>query len=144
MARSTPVKKALRSLTWLAVIIVGLIALNGAGVLFAGSSWAPKLALDLEGGTQIILAPKLESGQTVSAEQLDQAVSIIRQRIDARLQAFGMFLAGDKRDGGVESLFVMLAQRGERGIACGKRIFHRPGNCKTGSAKREAEAYRQG
>jgi preprotein translocase subunit SecD len=43
----------------------------------------PKLALDLEGGTQIILAPKLESGQTVSADQLNQAVSIIRQRIDA-------------------------------------------------------------
>lgn len=76
-------KKAWRSLTWLAVIIVGLIALNGAGVLFSGASWAPKLALDLEGGTQIILAPKLESGQTVSAEQLAQAVSIIRQRIDA-------------------------------------------------------------
>ncbi|MCU1578639.1 MAG: preprotein translocase subunit SecD [Rhodoglobus sp.] len=76
-------KKAWRSLTWLAIIIVGLIALNGAGVLFAGSTWAPKLALDLEGGTQIILAPKLESGQTVSADQLNQAVSIIRQRIDA-------------------------------------------------------------
>jgi preprotein translocase subunit SecD len=77
------VKKAWRSLSWLAVIIVGLIALNGAGVLFSGSTWAPKLALDLEGGTQIILAPKLESGQTVSADQLNQAVSIIRQRIDA-------------------------------------------------------------
>jgi len=77
------VKKAWRSLTWLAVIIAGLIALNGAGVLFGGGSWAPKLALDLEGGTQIILAPKLESGQTVTTEQLDQAVSIIRQRIDA-------------------------------------------------------------
>ena len=76
-------KKAWRSLTWLAVIIVGLIALNGAGVLFSGSTWVPKLALDLQGGTQIILAPKLESGQTVSAEQLNQAVSIIRQRIDA-------------------------------------------------------------
>lgn len=83
MARSTPAKKAWRSLTWLAVIIVGLVALNGAGVLLSGSSWVPKLALDLQGGTQIILAPKLESGQTVSAEQLDQAVAIIRQRIDA-------------------------------------------------------------
>jgi preprotein translocase subunit SecD len=77
------VKKAWRSLTWLAVIIVGLVALNGAGVLFGGGGWTPKLALDLEGGTQIILAPKLESGQTVSSDQLDQAVSIIRQRIDA-------------------------------------------------------------
>ncbi|HOB57109.1 MAG TPA: protein translocase subunit SecD [Rhodoglobus sp.] len=83
MARSTPVKKAWRSLTWLGVIIVGLIAINAAGVIFGGSSWAPKLGLDLEGGTQIRLAPKLESGETVSQEQLNQAVSIIRQRIDA-------------------------------------------------------------
>ncbi len=83
MARSTPAKKAWRSLTWLAIIIVGLIAINGAGVLFGGGSWQPKLALDLEGGTQIRLAPQLESGDTVSQEQLDQAVSIIRQRIDA-------------------------------------------------------------
>jgi preprotein translocase subunit SecD len=77
------VKKAWRSLAWLAVIIVGLVALNGAGVLWSGASWTPKLALDLEGGTQIILAPKLESGQQVTQDQLNQAVSIIRQRIDA-------------------------------------------------------------
>jgi len=83
VAKLSPVKKAWRSLTWLAVIIVGLIALNTAGVLTGGGSWAPKLALDLEGGTQIILAPKLESGKTVSQQQLDQAVSIIRQRIDS-------------------------------------------------------------
>ena len=83
MARPTPVRKAWRSLTWLGVIIVGLIAINGAGVLWGGGSWTPKLALDLEGGTQIILAPRLESGQTVSQQQLDQAVAIIRQRIDA-------------------------------------------------------------
>jgi preprotein translocase subunit SecD len=84
VARSTPVKKAWRSLTWLLVIIVGLIAINGAGVLWGqGASWAPKLALDLEGGTQIVLSPQLESGKSVTEEQLTQAVSIIRQRIDA-------------------------------------------------------------
>jgi preprotein translocase subunit SecD len=83
VAKSSPSKKAWRSLTWLGVIIVGLIALNGAGVLSGGGSWTPKLALDLEGGTQIILAPQLESGQSVSNEQLNQAVAIIRQRIDA-------------------------------------------------------------
>jgi len=65
------------------VIIVGLIALNTAGVLTGGGSWTPKLALDLEGGTQIILAPKLESGQSVSSDQLNEAVKIIRQRIDS-------------------------------------------------------------
>ena len=83
MAKSTPAKKAWRSLTWLGVIVIGLIAVNLFGVLTAGGSWTPKLALDLEGGTQIILAPKLESGQSVSQEQLNQAVSIIRQRIDS-------------------------------------------------------------
>ncbi|TFB55615.1 protein translocase subunit SecD [Cryobacterium tagatosivorans] len=83
MAKSSPVKKAWRSLTWLGVIIVGLIALNTAGVIGGSGSWSPKLALDLEGGTQIILAPKLESGDSVSPEQLNQAVSIIRQRIDS-------------------------------------------------------------
>ncbi|MET0955419.1 MAG: protein translocase subunit SecD [Cryobacterium sp.] len=83
MAKSSPTKKAWRSLSWLGVIIIGLIALNGVGVLTGGGSWTPKLALDLEGGTQITLAPKLESGQTVSSEQLNQAVSIIRQRIDS-------------------------------------------------------------
>jgi len=83
VAKSTPVKKAWRSLSWLGVIIVGLFALNAAGVIGGSGSWAPKLALDLEGGTQIILAPKLESGQSVSPEQLNQAVSIIRQRIDS-------------------------------------------------------------
>ncbi len=82
-ARPTTVRKAWRSLTWLLIIIAGLVAINAGGVLWANGTWVPKLALDLEGGTQIILAPQLESGQTVSTEQLNQAVEIIRQRIDA-------------------------------------------------------------
>jgi preprotein translocase subunit SecD len=83
VARTTPVKKAWRSLAWLAVLIAALIGINGAGVAWADWSWTPKLALDLEGGTQIILEPQLESGQQVTGEQLAQAVSIIRQRVDA-------------------------------------------------------------
>ena len=81
--RPTPVRKAWRSLAWLGVIIVALFGINAAGVIWAGGSWTPKLALDLEGGTQIILAPQLADGETVTQEQLDQAVSIIRQRVDA-------------------------------------------------------------
>lgn len=76
-------RKALRSLTWLGVIIVALFGINAAGVIWGDGSWTPKLALDLEGGTQIILAPQLAEGESVSQEQLDQAVSIIRQRVDA-------------------------------------------------------------
>ncbi|HEU4849173.1 MAG TPA: protein translocase subunit SecD [Terrimesophilobacter sp.] len=82
-ARPTPVKKAWRSLTWLLIIIAGLVAINAGGALWANGTWVPKLALDLEGGTQIILAPQLESGQTVTTDQLNRAVAIIRQRIDA-------------------------------------------------------------
>ena len=82
-SRPTPVRKAWRSLTWLGVIIALLFGINAAGVIWGEGSWTPKLALDLEGGTQIILAPKVETGADVSQEQLDQAVSIIRQRVDA-------------------------------------------------------------
>ncbi|TQO18562.1 preprotein translocase subunit SecD [Rhodoglobus vestalii] len=83
MARTTPVKNAWRAIVWLTTITVGLTVVIGAGSIFGSASWAPKLALDLEGGTQIVLAPLLESGQTVSGEQLSQAVSIIRDRVDA-------------------------------------------------------------
>lgn len=83
MARSTSARKAVNALIGLGVIALLLAGANFAQVLFNGGSWVPKLALDLEGGTQIILAPKLESGETVTADQLDQAVAIIRQRIDA-------------------------------------------------------------
>ncbi|WBU38678.1 protein translocase subunit SecD [Homoserinibacter sp. YIM 151385] len=81
--RTTPVRKAWRALTWLLVIIVALTGLQTAGVLFWKWDWTPKLALDLEGGTQIILAPQLESGQQVTQDQLTQAVAIIRDRVDA-------------------------------------------------------------
>ncbi len=83
MARSTTERKAIRSLVWLLIIIIALIAANGASVLFNNGQWTPKLALDLEGGTQITLSPQLASGEAVTAEQLERAVAIIRQRVDA-------------------------------------------------------------
>ncbi len=83
MARTTTERKAIRSLVWLLVIIIALIAANGASVLFNNGQWTPKLALDLEGGTQITLSPQLSSGETVTPEQLERAVAIIRQRVDA-------------------------------------------------------------
>ncbi|TXK17524.1 protein translocase subunit SecD [Homoserinibacter sp. GY 40078] len=82
-ARSTPVRKAWRSLSWLGVLIALLLALQTAGALFWGWGWTPKLALDLDGGTQIILSPTLEDDETVTEEQLQQSVEIIRNRIDA-------------------------------------------------------------
>ena len=82
-ARSTPVRKAWNSLGWLAGLIVLLVGLNTAGAIWWGWEWTPKLALDLEGGTQIILTPTLEDGESVTDEQLRQSVEIIRNRIDA-------------------------------------------------------------
>jgi preprotein translocase subunit SecD len=83
LARSTPVKKATRALAWLGAILLVLGAVLTGGVLWSNATVAPKLALDLEGGTQVILEAQLEDGQEVSQEQLTQAVSIIRQRVDA-------------------------------------------------------------
>ncbi len=77
-------RKARRSLIWLAAIIVALVLGNAASVMFSDGSWTPKLALDLEGGTQIILAPVLgDEEANPSGEQLAQAVSIIRERVNA-------------------------------------------------------------
>ena len=84
MAASNTVKSARKSLIWLFVILFGLAGLIGFGsTTDENASFTPKLALDLQGGTQIILSPLLLDGQQVTTEQLDQAVSIIRQRVDA-------------------------------------------------------------
>jgi len=84
LAASNTVKSARKSLIWLFVIIFGLAGLIGFGsTTDENASFTPKLALDLQGGTQIILSPLLLDGQQVTTEQLDQAVSIIRQRVDA-------------------------------------------------------------
>lgn len=80
---STPARKARKSLSWLLAIIVLLLGIQGAGMIIDGWGITPKLALDLEGGTQIILTPVVAEGQNPTQEQLDQAVSIIRQRVDA-------------------------------------------------------------
>jgi preprotein translocase subunit SecD len=84
LSASNNVKSARKSLTWLLVIILGLTGLIAVGSLSdENASFTPKLALDLQGGTQVILSPLLLDGQAVTSEQLDQAVSIIRQRVDA-------------------------------------------------------------
>ncbi|MDQ6752605.1 MAG: protein translocase subunit SecD [Actinomycetota bacterium] len=82
MARSGPKSSARRTLLWLGIIFIAVALLLGGGSIWGKASWAPRLGLDLEGGTQMILAPKVEGGTGISAEQLNQAVAIIRQRVD--------------------------------------------------------------
>jgi len=84
VAPSTPVRHAWRALTGLLAITGVLFGINALGVYaFQQSSWSPDLALDLQGGTQIILAAQTTDGATPDTEQMQQAVSIIRQRVDA-------------------------------------------------------------
>ncbi|GAA2035481.1 protein translocase subunit SecD [Yaniella flava] len=82
MASKTPQSRARRTLAWLATIIVGLGAILGVGVATNNSDGVPLLALDLEGGTQMVLSPETSTGEEITSEQLDQAVEIIRQRVD--------------------------------------------------------------
>ncbi|WP_100423103.1 protein translocase subunit SecD [Sediminihabitans luteus] len=48
-----------------------------------GASWAPGLALDLQGGTELILKAVTEDGSTPTDEDMDQSIAVIRQRIDS-------------------------------------------------------------
>lgn len=84
MAESTTTKSARRKLSWVGAIAAFFAALITWGTVTAqpGASWTPELALDLQGGTQLILTPSIADGTTASLEQLNQAVEIIRQRID--------------------------------------------------------------
>lgn len=68
----------------LLIVTAALFGVNALGVtVFQKSSWSPELALDLQGGTQIVLSAETPDGAAPTQEQLDQAVSIIRQRVDA-------------------------------------------------------------
>lgn len=84
MASPTPVRHAWRALTGLLAIVALLFGVNALGVyVFGKSSWLPALALDLQGGTQIILEANTPDGSAPTSDQMNQAASIIRQRVDA-------------------------------------------------------------
>ncbi len=82
-AASTQRSHATRSLVILGVLVLALIGLLVGANLWSNGGLAPKLGLDLKGGTQIVLEPKVTGGQTVTPEQLSQARDIIVQRVDA-------------------------------------------------------------
>lgn len=76
-------KHAGRSLlTFLLVIAIGFGALI-IGSFTGKTKLTPGLALDLEGGTQLILTPTTTDGRQVTDNDLNQAINIIRQRVDA-------------------------------------------------------------
>jgi preprotein translocase subunit SecD len=78
-ARSRPVRTLL-VLVGLIAVIYGVIA---AGAQWDKAQWTPKLALDLEGGTEIVLSPQPVGGRTsVDPTAVDESVNIIRQRVN--------------------------------------------------------------
>ena len=72
----------LRTLAVLIVIVFGLYGLLAAASTWGDAQRTPKLGLDLEGGTQLILTPKLVGNQKINEGQVTKAVDIIRQRVD--------------------------------------------------------------
>lgn len=82
---STPTKpvktssRPVRALAILAVLLVGLLAT----ALIQGAT-AVKLGLDLRGGTSVTLQPRASNDSNkITSEAIDQAVSIIRQRVNS-------------------------------------------------------------
>ena len=75
----------MRALVTLIVAIVAACAALAIGHLAKGVSPYPDLALDLKGGTQLILTPTptSEGQRQITEEDITQAISIIRNRIDA-------------------------------------------------------------
>ncbi|EFU82232.1 export membrane protein SecD [Mobiluncus holmesii ATCC 35242] len=85
MAAKKTKNKALRTLIFFAVIVVALAGTLVGSTIFSNGSYAPKLAIDLEGGTQLILTPKNTEAKAkaISDADIEQAIEVIRQRIDA-------------------------------------------------------------
>lgn len=91
MASSKARTRPVRTLVVLGLMIVALFASIFAGTHLdpktddnpSGASWEPQLALDLQGGTQLILAPVTSDGQEVTDEDINQSIAVIRQRIDS-------------------------------------------------------------
>ena len=80
---SKPTKKTgrpLRSLSILALLVIAL-----ASAAFVQGATAVRLGLDLRGGTSVTLQPRIAPGENgkVTNEAIDQAVSIIRQRVNS-------------------------------------------------------------
>ncbi|MDR3201977.1 MAG: hypothetical protein LBT54_02410, partial [Bifidobacteriaceae bacterium] len=83
MAARTKAARPVRTLVTLFIVIAAVGGTVAAGVQFSDASYVPGFALDLQGGTQLILQPIPEGNRQPTSEDVSQAVAIIRQRIDA-------------------------------------------------------------
>lgn len=80
--KSNPV----RPLLTLLILIIAAVTALAVGTVRNLTTPVPELALDLQGGTQLILTPTPREGETqveITETDLAQAIEVIRQRVDA-------------------------------------------------------------
>ena len=72
-----------RALRTISILLLSIVAFSG--IAFAIGATSFKLGLDLQGGTSVTLQPRIEAGASgsVTSESIDQAVAIIRQRVNS-------------------------------------------------------------
>ncbi len=75
------VKTSAKSAKSIAILAVALIAFSAVAVIQGATKI--KLGLDLRGGTSVTLTPRASEGTKVTTEAIDQAVEIIRQRVNS-------------------------------------------------------------
>ncbi|MDR0626142.1 MAG: protein translocase subunit SecD [Bifidobacteriaceae bacterium] len=84
MAQHSRKARPLRTLAVLAGLVIALFGSIGIGTAAGKTGFLPRFALDLEGGTQMVLTPQAsESNLEVTTAQIDQAIEIIRDRVDS-------------------------------------------------------------
>ena len=78
-----PLKKDARPGRTLAILALVLIAMTS--LVFIQGATSIRLGLDLRGGTSVTLQPRIAPGDEgkITSESIDQAVSIIRQRVNS-------------------------------------------------------------
>ena len=72
-----------RSLRTISILLLVLVGFSGLAVVQGATSF--KLGLDLQGGTSVTLQPRIGAGESgkITSESIDQAVEIIRQRVNS-------------------------------------------------------------
>jgi preprotein translocase subunit SecD len=112
------------------VILAVVIAALAAWTFWPGQDHTPKLGLDLQGGTQVILTPNVTDGESaeITQEQLDQTVNIIRARIDGSGVAEAVVTT---QGSGANAAIVVsvpgqLTQAQQDGIAATAKLDFRP------------------
>ncbi|WP_298803089.1 protein translocase subunit SecD [uncultured Pseudokineococcus sp.] len=76
--------RSIRTLGALGVVLALLYGGIAAAAQWSTAAWTPGLGLDLAGGTRVILTPVAQPGQSgeVTEDTIDDAIEIIRQRVD--------------------------------------------------------------